>query len=419
MEPKLTPEELARQTYRWDRIRGAGQGVTETCWQVFALLVAIRVFQAPESVKQFIPAGLGIGFLLSPIGLTLASHLKWRISSVIAFLWMLVALALLGMTLSTGVFGFVLFVAVAQICASQGVGMITHLYSANYPSTMRGGRLATTFLIASFVGISFGYVGGRLLDWRVGLYPVIFGTGIAAALLSAFSVYRIPSESARTLQSRNPLGNLAIAWEDRLFGTMLFAWMLMGLGNLMLIPLRVEYLANPEYGINASNAQVSFLLISVVLTFRLISTKIWGFLFDRINVIIIRVLLNMVFMGSIVFFFFTDKLWLMGIGCAFLGTAFGGGGIVWSLYVTKIATPDKVASYMSVHSFMTGLRMALAPFIGYSVLELSHPSFAAWIALLLIGISTLIFLPLKPLLDAKAKSLDQPPPQRFTPANPA
>jgi predicted MFS family arabinose efflux permease len=419
MESTLTQEEIARRTYYWDRWRGAGQGVTETCWQVFALLVAIRVFEAPESFKQFIPAGLGIGFLLSPVGLSLANRLTWRVSSVIAFVWVLVALSLLAMTLSTSVIPFVIFVACAQIAASQGVAMITHLYSTNYPSNMRGGRLSTTFLIASFVGISFGYVGGRLLDWQVSLYPVIFGTGIAAALLSAFAVYRIPSEPAHTLQSPNPLGSLAIAWEDRLFGLMLFAWMLMGLGNLMLIPLRVEYLANPAYGINASNAQVSFLLISIVLTFRLLSTKVWGYLFDRINVIIIRVLLNLVFMGSIAFFFFTDQLWLMGIGCAFLGIAFGGGGIVWALYVTKIAPPEKVASYMSVHSFMTGFRMALAPFIGYSVLELTHPTFAAWIALLLIGVSTLIFIPLKPLIDAKAKTLDQPPSPRFDPSNPA
>jgi len=413
MEQKLSSIEIARKTYFWDRLKGAGNGLTETCWRVFALLVAIRYFEADESIKQFIPAGLGIGMLLSPVALGLANHLKTRISKLLACLWVGVALSFLGMVFAPSVVVFVLLCGLAQISASVGLPMQTHLYSANYTPQTRGSRLSTSFLIASFTGIGFGFLGGKVLDWNVNAYPAVFAVGILGALLCTYALSRIPSEAALTMRSRNPIRNLALAWEDRLFGVMLFAWMLMGLGNLMLIPIRVEYLANPEYGINATNTQISFLLISTVLTFRLLSTKIWGYLFDRINVISLRICLNLVFMGSIVFFFFTDRLWVMAIGCALLGTAFGGGGILWNLYVTKIAPAEKVSAYMSVHSFTTGLRMALAPFLGYAAVSLSHPSFAAWIALLMMGISTLIFIPLKPLIEAKAKSLDAPAPHGF------
>jgi MFS family permease len=405
MEPPLTREEIARQTYRWDRLRGSGQGIVETCWRVFALLVAIRVFHADESVKQFIPAGLGVGFLLAPLGLSLANRLSQRLSTIIAGLWVMVAAAIAGMIFAPSIFAFVACVALAQVMASQSASLMTHLYSANYPSGKRGSWLSTTFIIASVAGIAFGFLGGELLDHDVGLYRVIFIVGVMAALLAAWSSLRIPSEPANSLHSPAPLASLVLAWQDRLFRWMLIAWMLMGMGNLMMIPLRVEYLANPAYGINASNAQVSALLISTVLAFRLLSTKAWGILFDRVNVIILRVALNGVFMLSILMFFFTTNLYVMAVGCALLGTAFGGGGILWTLYVTKIAPPDKVASYMSVHSFMTGLRMALAPFVGYTVVQFAHPSFAAWIALLLIGISSIMFLPLKPLIDAKAGEL--------------
>jgi MFS family permease len=416
MEQELTREQVARQTYRWDRIRGAGQGVTETCWQVFALLVAIRVFEADDSIKQFIPAGLGIGFLLSPLGLSLANHLKLTVSSVIARIWILASLALAGMALSNSIIPFVLCIAAAQILASQGVPMLTHIYSVNYPANKRGSWLSTTFLIASLAGIAFGFAGGRLLDFDVHLYPAIFLTGMAAALLSAWSSRKIPSEPAHTLESRDPLRSMVVAWNDRLFRTMLIAWMLMGLGNLMMIPIRVEYLANPIYGINASNAQISALLISLVLVFRLLSTKVWGALFDKVNVVTLRVILNFVFALSILFFFFTDRLWMIALGCAALGTAFGGGGILWTLYVTKIAPPDKVASYMSVHGFLTGLRMALAPIIGYTVVQYSHPAFAAWLALGMIGLSSIIFLPLRPRIDALAGELEGPPTSRGDPA---
>jgi len=407
------------QTYRWDRLRGAGQGTAETCWQVFALLIAIRVFSADSSIKQFIPMGMGLGFLFSPIALSLANRLKCPVSRIVSYIWIVVALFLAGMAFSKSIFTYVVCVTLAQFTASLAIPMVTHIYSQNYPSTRRGSLLSNNFIIASIFGIGFGFLGGKILDWDVSIYPVIFAAGIFAALVSAWACWKIPSQPAYTLQSGNPFTSLVGAWNDKLFRMMLFAWMLMGLGNLMLIPIRVEYLANPIYGINASNAQISILLVSTVLTFRLISTKIWGKLFDRINVVTLRISLNTVFATSIACFFFTTNIWLMALGCALLGTAFGGGGILWTLYVTKISPPDKVASYMSVHSFLTGFRMAIAPFVGYAVMKYTHPSLAAWIALLLISISTLIFLPLKSRIDAKAKTLDQPPQQRFSPASPS
>lgn len=412
MEPRLNPTQIANRTYKWDCIRGIGQGLGETCWHVFALLVAIRVFQADESIKQFIPAGLGIGLLLSPLGLSLANRLNWPISTVVSRLWIGVAVALTGMAFSESIVPFVLLVAMAQILVSQGVPMLTHLYSTNYPASERGSRLSTTFLIGSLAGIVFGFLGGKVLDFDVNLYPVIFTVGIFAALLSAWACHRIPSDSAHTLKSRDPFGSLVVAWKDRLFRNMLIGWMLIGLGNLMMIPIRVEYLANPIYGINASNAQISALLISTVLAFRVISTKFWGALFDRVNVVTLRIVLNLVFALSIATFFFSHDIWLIGVGCALLGTAFGGGGILWTLYVTKIASPDKVAAYMSVHGLLTGVRMALAPFIGYTVVQYSHPAFAAWVALVLIGISIILFMPLRPIIDAKAGELSGYPTSR-------
>jgi hypothetical protein len=321
------------------------------------------------------------------------------------------------MAFAPSIVPYVLCVGLAQFTASMAVPMITHLYSQNYPTHRRGSLLSTNFLIASSFGIAFGFLGGELLDWNVATYPLLFGAGCLAAVGSTFACLRIPSQPAYTLKSGNPVRSMAIAWNDPLYRLMLVAWMLMGLGNLMLIPIRVEYLANPLYGINASNAQISILLVSTVLTFRLLSTKVWGLLFDRINVVTLRVLLNTVFLISISCFFFTTKLWLMAVGCALLGTAFGGAGILWTLYVTKIAPTDKIANYMSVHSFLTGVRMAIAPLVGYAVMEFTHPSLAAWIALLLITISTLIFLPMKGKIDAKAKTLDQAPEPRFSQAS--
>ncbi len=74
---------------------------------------------------------------------------------------------------------------------------------------------------------------------------------------------------------------------------------------------------------------------------------------------------------------------------------------MWALFVTKVAPEEKVAAYMSVHGFFTGIRGASAPFLGYALLN-THPSFAAWVALVLIGASTVIFLPMRQILKKRA-----------------
>ena len=46
----------------------------------------------------------------------------------------------------------------------------------------------------------------------------------------------------------------------------------------------------------------------------------------------------------------------------------GGGNLSWSLWVTKFATKERTAAYMSVHTFLTGIRGFAAPFLGFYLL---------------------------------------------------
>ena len=52
--------------------------------------------------------------------------------------------------------------------------------------------------------------------------------------------------------------------EDALFRRTLVMWMLMGFANLMVLPLRVEYLANPKQGVtwNGAVLTAAFQLLS-------------------------------------------------------------------------------------------------------------------------------------------------------------
>ncbi len=391
----------AQQTYTWDRLRGISQGILETSWQTFGLLVAIRVFEADESIKQYLPAAGGIGLILSPWFLAYFSRRKSPISNQLARNWLIMAAFIGAAAFAPNALLFIACVFMAQFTYSQGLPLMTHLYARNYAAAERGTRLSSTHLLAALGAICFGYIGGWFLDLSISNYMWLFlFAGFAAVMGAGFS-QRIPSQSGLSLQTPRLRETLAVVWKDKLFFWMLVGWMLMGMGNLMMIPIRVEYLANPQFGINLSNSQIGILLVSVVMTFRLLSTRMWGILFDRINLITMRLLLNALFMLSIVVFFNTQNFWILALGCALLGLAFGGGGIMWALFVTKVAPEEKVAAYMSVHGFFTGIRAASAPFLGYALLN-THPSFAAWVALVLIGASTVIFLPMRQILKKRA-----------------
>jgi predicted MFS family arabinose efflux permease len=187
---------------------------------------------------------------------------------------------------------------------------------------------------------------------------------------------------------------MSLIWKDRFFGYLLGTWMLLGLGNLITMPIRVEYLANPDFGINANNANIAFLLLVVPAIARILSTKLWGWLFDKLHFITTRNLLNLFFILGIGLFFFAKSMLLLTIAMAFVGMAMGGGKIIWSLWVTKIAPNDKASSYMSVHMALTGLRGTLAPFIGYWILSRSEVPSVVWVAaigMLLISLSIVLF----------------------------
>ena len=61
---------------------------------------------------------------------------------------------------------------------------------------------------------------------------------------------------------------------------------------------------------------------------------------------------------------------MIAVGSALFGLARGGGEILWNLWVTKIGNPAYIAGYMSVHTFMTGIRVLIAPFMGFYITSL-------------------------------------------------
>lgn len=382
---------FAEATYRNDILRAPLYGIMEAGWNSFALIVAIRYFDASETHKAFIAGAGPMGFLLTPLTLYIAATLRARPSLACAVIFGVAGLLVTGACFVNTLFLFTLFWVTSQMVTVQQGPLMLQVFTENYTSQERGSRMTVPFMLTAISSIVFAVLGGQLLDWRIDLYNEIFFTIAIAAFLSAFLSKRIPSSRLSLQHVGNPWQNFSLIWKDGLFGYLLGSWMLLGLGNLVALPIRVDYLANPEYGVNANNTTIAILILVVPSAMRIISTKMWGHFFDRLHFVTTRNLLNFFFLLSIGLFFFTTNIWILGLAMAFQGMAMGGGRIFWSLWVTKIAPEEKASSYMSIHMALTGLRGTMAPFIGYWILAQSTPANVAYLGIVLITVSIILF----------------------------
>jgi MFS family permease len=103
--------------------------------------------------------------------------------------------------------------------------------------------------------------------------------------------------------------------------------------------------------------------------------------------------LNLGFALGILSFFTSDSLSGLILGGVIFGASNAGGDIAWSLWVTKFSPPDRIADYMSVHTFFTGVRGVAAPLMAFHLVKNYTLSTMAFFSAALIFGSILCLLP--------------------------
>jgi len=155
----------------------------------------------------------------------------------------------------------------------------------------------------------------------------------------------------------------------------------------------VEYLAGAKYGLALDVALVAQLTGVIPNLARLAMSPIWGRLFDQMNFFALRVTLNIGFAVGILTFFLSDTSPGLIAGAVIYGISNAGGDVAWGLWVTKFAPPERVADYMSVHTFFTGLRGVAAPLISFNLVSRISLPTLGYISAGLILAATLMLLP--------------------------
>jgi len=385
---------VVRRAQRVDLVRAIPLGVLLPLETSVLVTIALKYFDAPGLVKGVIAAANGVGLLATPLITSWAR--RWgrpimvpgAILSVIGTAGFL--LAATG-ALPLFVVGSVLGIAMVNAMYA----LMTVSYARNFPPRELGRRvgwgLSIKVLVSALAGLAMGeYLNADLDHWRA----VILAGAVASAVLIGLNL-RVPSEPLAKVP-----GVRDTAWphfhllaEDRRLRLTLGAWMLMGFGNLMLSPLRVEYLGNSRYGINADAAKIIVLTVVVPSVARLLAMPLFAAVFDRLSFFSARILVNVLFAMYVAAFFTGTSDTSLLIGSVVLGVGSAGGDLMWSLWVTKFAPAGRTADYMGLHTFSTGIRAVLAPIAGFAILGHVPLGTVALLAAVLMLAASLVLVP--------------------------
>ena len=382
---------VSTQTFRLDLINSSLGGILEVGFGTFAILIAIRFLGAPDMIKAVLASGVSAGLLLVPHMQRLAVWTQLSASRFCASLMLICALLLFASGYLSHVWLLAAALFLAQVCFSQLPGFMIQVYSRNYGSKERGKRLSWNFIFSALIGMILSYVGGSYLDGQSADPGLIFRIMGMVSLASALALFLIPSQPIKKgRHTQGLMDSLNLLKEDRLFASMLLAWMIMGLGIIMTLPLRIEYLGG-ESGLHLTNEQIALVTVVVFSIARILSSRLWGELFDRVRFLSYRISLNLLLISATLVYFHAESITGVSIGAALAGVGVGGSKIAWSLWVTKLAPEGMEARYMGAHVALTGLRGALAPFLGYWLLGILGYEGVAWFSVILVTFSTFLF----------------------------
>jgi MFS family permease len=410
----VSGEERRVITYRYERWRALSSGIIESAGTTFLLTLAVRAYKSGALWKAAVASGSSLGLLLTPLVVSVVTKRAGAPSRAASRLFFVGALAFLVSAAFPLLPVFALASMLAMAAAASAIPLFTHIYQENYPEKQRGQLFSRTVMIRIATAAVFSYAAGYALSSYFAYFRWLLVLFAAALAFGGFCLARIPSHPIHDDGGAHPFRAMRFVRDDHIFRRTLICWMLMGFANLMMLPLRVEYLANPKYDVHPTGPFVDWLLrvapnvaqwflspvvIVALLTgvvpnlARLVLSPVWGHLFDRMNFFALRVTLNTGFAIGILTFFVSNSFAGLVIGAIIFGISNAGGDVAWSLWVTKFAPPGRVADYMSVHTFFTGVRGVLAPLVAFTLVTRLSLGMLAGISAALIVAASLLLLP--------------------------
>ena len=356
----------SRSTFRRDIVTSVSRGAAEA-GVGFASVVAKKVLEAHDMGIAVVGSSRSLGHIVGFVSAGMTRY--FRRQDIVFVLQAAAALPLFAIGLWPGWRFFVSAAACAWALFFMSIPLMISVYQTNYPGYARGRVVALARLALVTTMVVLGSVLGLLPDPFPESYRIIFPC-IGVVMIGGGLAFRsVPTLGAEP--DLDPVGLTTVLGqfgtvlkEDRNFRNFMICQFLSGFANLAAMPLYVIYLTDAERGLDASALQATVLVVAVPSAGRLFSTLLWGWIFDRLDIVRMRVICNLFFSARILAFTFFTDLRILALGLFATGLGMGGALLVWELCVIDFAPRSRVPLYMSLHTFLTGARGIVAPFFG-------------------------------------------------------
>jgi len=376
----------AKKTLHLEILRSCLMGVIDT-GLTFFLLYLVRVVSSSDMSKSLVVAGGSVGLLLSPLIAQISSKFMIAPAKLAANLFFIGGCFSILIPFFEGNYLLSLLMAGTLATWNMVIPLTTQIYVENFPVEYRGKLFSLTMFFRFLITVLFAYLFGEMLENSLSNFQFIFFLYSSCFFLCCYFLLQIPSTKEILISTNSLVSGFEAIKFDKVFRLTIISWMFLGFGNLMLMPLRVEFLANPIYGNALTASQIAWLVSVVPNIFRLLFIFMWGVLFDKMNFFRLRIIINIGFMLGALSFFLYSSWTMLFLGAILYGISIAGGDVAWNLWVTKFAPVGKSKDYMAVHTFFTGIRGILAPILAFFLLSI-------------VGFDTIVFFSLSLMIFA-------------------
>jgi len=387
-EPGLRPEaergplrrpalpELPLRGYRLERLTdaffSAGLALLEGG---FIGVIADKLFHVHPAVLALVTAAPMFGNLSSSFWARLAHgrrRVPWTASLMAAFAACIAGIALI----PEGAFGAAAMVTLLIVSRLLLGGIITLrsiVWTLNYPREARGRVIARLSIISTLSLAAASWIGAQILNANPQSFRLVYVGGAFCAALGVLAFSRVPllgeaDHLAQEQRASHGGGSvLALLRADPLYASFLGWQMLSGISNMM-VEAPVLYLVSRQMG--ASYAESIAVTTVIPLVLSVLTMPFWALYLDRVHVSAFRAAHAWSFSLSQMLLWAgaaTQSLLVVLLARMVLGSARAGGGLAWNLGHNDFAPPDRVGLYMGVHVTLTGMRGAVAPFVGMAL----------------------------------------------------
>ncbi|MFW7379989.1 MAG: hypothetical protein ACOH5I_14340 [Oligoflexus sp.] len=381
---ELRQHEFFRRDLGFQLAYGAGQAIVTS----LAFIIMKQVFDSPDTFVALVQSGVMAGLLSSLFYVNFMAKHRPNVAFVIphSLGW----IALLLSIFAQGATSFSWMMVAASFLFALASPFQGVIYGLRFGKKDRGRVVALLKQWQTLASVIVAWGIGSAMEWSTDAFRWLFLPVAIYGLWTCrqYSKIDIPVAEEKLKQRPQVFQSLACLKHDVNFAKFLFFQFILGLSNIAGVTVMQIYV-NDQNFLNASPASAAWVTGVLPPLFMFLSIRIWGAVFDRISIVWYRALTSL---AMAIGFAIYPLLGISGamIGALIWGIGRGGGQLAWSIGILTFAGEKRSAEYLAVHTFLTGVRGVMAPFIGVWAIHSSlSPAQLFWTVSIIIATTAL------------------------------